>query len=343
MPRKDPKFTFVSKGGKPVKLALEKSITQFIDAKRIAKRSPKTIGAYKQSLEQFRKWYEAAGHSTITTEILREYIEYLTFSKEKWDDHPTSPTGDVGLSPRTVNNVIRYLRIFFNYLVNERLITYSPMNHVSYQKEEKETFSVFTDEDVLKLLAAPNRKVYTGRRDYCMMLVLCDGGLRLGELTGLRVSDIDFKLRHIVVRAEISKSGITRVVPISQLTCKELEKLVSYINAEADDFLWLTQFGERYFGDTFAKMLKLYAKRAGVIGPRVSPPTFRHFFAVKFLRGGGDPLALVRILGHISMEMTLTYVRYSGNDLREQHDKASPVTQLLDGGNERKRGKQRFK
>ncbi|WP_249267727.1 tyrosine-type recombinase/integrase [Paenibacillus odorifer] len=217
------------------------------------------------------------------------------------------------------------------------------MDSVSYQREEKGRFEVFSDEDVIRLLSAPNRKVYTGRRDYCMMLVLVDCGLRIKELTGLRVSDVDFKLRQIVVRAEIAKSNTTRVVPVSQRTLKELEKLISYMDVEGSDYLWLTQFGERYLGDTFGKMLKLYAKRVGVIGPRVSPHTFRHYFAVKFLRGSGDTIALSRILGHVSLDMTQVYVRFTGTDLQEQHDKASPVMQLIDSGNEKKRGKRVFK
>ncbi|GIO30777.1 MULTISPECIES: tyrosine-type recombinase/integrase [Paenibacillus] len=343
MPQKQPKFAFVSKAHRPVKIDLEKHITKFLDSKRIEKRSPKTISAYAQVLEQFKKWYVERGSKEITTEVLREYIGYLTSEKVRWDDHPTSPTSGVGLSARTVNNVIRNMRIFFNYLVRERIITHSPMNAVNYQTEEKDTFEVFTDDEVKKLLSAPNLRVYTGRRDYCMMLVLIDGGLRIKELTNLRVSDVDFKLRQVTIRAEIAKTKTTRVVPLSQRTIKEIEKLIAYMDVDDDDYLWLTQFGERYYGDTFAKMLKLYAKRVGVVGPRVSPHTFRHYFAVKFLRGGGDPMALARILGHTSLNMTQVYVRYTGTDLREQHDKASPVTSLIDGGNERKRGRHLFR
>lgn len=343
MALKNPKYTFINKGGKPLKVSLEKHIPQFLDSKRIERRSPKTISAYKQVLVQFAKWYEDGEHQEITTEVLREYITYLSFEKTQWDDHPTSPNGGKGLSARTINNVIRNMRIFFNYLIKERVITYSPMDAVNYQTEEKETFEVFTDEDVIKLLSAPNRQVYTGRRDYCMMLVLCDCGLRLKELTSLRVSDVDFKLRQIVIHAEVAKTNTTRVVPISQRTVKELNNLISFMDVSDDEPLWLTQFGERYYGDTFAKMLKLYAKRVGINGPRVSPHTFRHYFAVKFLRGGGDPMALARILGHTTLNMTQVYVKYTGTDLREQHDKASPVTSLIDEGNEKKRGKHRFK
>ncbi|MFC5650904.1 tyrosine-type recombinase/integrase [Paenibacillus solisilvae] len=342
MSKVNPKFTFVSKRKRNISIDLEAQIERFLQSKRLEKRSPRTVGAYEQVLSQFRKWYALRPDSELSAELMREYIEYLTFEKTRWDDHPTSPNGKVGLSARTVNNVTRNLKIFFKYLVKERVITHSPVESLNYQTEDKDTFEVFTDNDVLKLLSAPNKRVYTGLRDYCMMLVLCDGGLRIKELTSLKISDIDFKLRQITIRAEVSKTRTTRVIPVSQLTVKELEKLIAYMNIEESDYLWLTQFGERYFGDTFGKMLKLYAKRKGVTGARVSAHTFRHYMAVKFLRGGGDPMALARILGHTSLNMTQVYVRYTGTDLREQHDKASPVTSLLDQGNEKKRGKLRF-
>ncbi|WP_438351371.1 tyrosine-type recombinase/integrase [Paenibacillus sp. FA6] len=343
MLRNNPKFGFISKRSQSVNFDWETQVERFLQRKRIEKRSPRTVSAYEQVLSQFRKWYNTQEDTELNTDTFRSYIHYLTFEKTRWDDHPTSPHGEVGLSPRTVNNAIRNMKIFFNHLVRERIITNSPMDAISYQTEEKDTFEVFNDEDVLKLLSAPNRRVYTGRRDYCMMLVLCDSGLRIKEMTSLRLSDIDFKLRQITVRAEIAKTNTLRIVPISQMTARELEKLIEYMDVGKDDYLWLTQFGERYFGDTFAKMLKLYAKRVGVTGCRVSPHTFRHYFAVKFLRGDGDPMALARILGHTSLNMTQVYVKYTGTDLREQHDKASPIMSLLDEGNEKKRGTHKFK
>ncbi|MGG4142948.1 tyrosine-type recombinase/integrase [Paenibacillus algorifonticola] len=342
MNRSNPKFTFISRKEQSVKIDLDTQIGRFLQAKSLVKRSKKTIHTYAQSLSQFRTWYEAQVDAVIDSETLKTFIHYLTFVKVRWDDHPTNSSAVVGLSARSVNNIIRVLKIFFNYLVAERTITASPMDALSYQTEEKNTFEVFTDEHVVLLMSAPNRRVYTGMRDYCMMLMLCDTGLRIGELTGLKISDIDFTLRQLVVRAEISKSRTTRIIPLSPLTIKELERLISYMDVSDDDYLWLTQFGNRYFGDTFSKMLKLYAKRVGVTGPRVSPHTFRHYMAVKYLRGGGDPISLARILGHSSLDMTQVYVKFTGMDLRDQHDKASPVTNLLDKGNEKKRGKVRF-
>ncbi|MFD0675278.1 MULTISPECIES: tyrosine-type recombinase/integrase [unclassified Paenibacillus] len=341
--RRNPKFSFVSKREKPLVFDLERAISEFLYNKRIEKRSPKTLEAYEQTLNQFRKWYGASAHESITLEVVRDYIHYLTFEKTRWDDHPTSPDGVVGLSARTVNNIVRNMKIFFNQLVRERIISYSPMDAINYQTEKKDTFEVFTDDEVKQLLEAPNKRIYTGIRDTTMMLVLADCGLRIGELTQFKISDVDLRLRQITVRAEIAKTNSTRIIPISKHTAKELEKLISYMNVNEEDYLWLTQFGERYYADSFAKMLKKYGKKAGITSARVSPHTWRHYFAVKFLRSGGDPIALARLLGHTSLNMTQVYVKYSKADLHEQHEKASPVANLIDSGNERKRGRTRFK
>jgi integrase/recombinase XerD len=341
--RSNPKFIFVSKKDKPLKLDLERALSDYIYAKKIEKRSPKTLLSYEQTLNQFRKWYELGEYESITAEVMRDYVHYLSFTKTRWDDHPTSPNGQIGLSARSVNNIVRNMKVFFNYLIKERIISHSPLDAISYQTEDKDTFEVFTDEDVMKLLSAPNTRIYTGLRDRCMMLVLADCGCRCGELTQLKISDVDLKFRHIVIRAEAAKTNTTRVLPISNITARELEKLISFMNVNDDDYLWLTQFGERYYADSFGKMLKKYGAKAGITSARVSPHTWRHYFAVKFLRSGGDPIALARLLGHTSLNMTQVYVKYTSADLHEQHDKASPVANLLDGGNERKRGKTRYR
>lgn len=343
MDRKNPKFTFVSKRDKPIVFDLESAISKFLYVKRVAKRSKKTIQTYEQSLNQFCKWLSQREKNEITTDVLLEYIHYLTYEKKCWDDHPTSPTGEDSLSPWSVNNTIRNLRTFFNYAASERLIAYSPMTAIKLQQVDKHTFEVFTDDEVGKLLEQPNQRIYTGLRDYCMMLVLVDTACRCGELTELKISDVNFKLRQITFRAENTKSSVSRTVPISQRTAKALEKLVSFMNVEDVDYLWLTQFGERYFGDTFRKMLKKYGEKAGITVARVSPHTFRHYAAVAMLKGGMNPIQLSRLLGHSTVAVTEIYVRYTEMDMSEVHEIASPVTRLIDKGNEKKRGNKRFK
>jgi integrase/recombinase XerD len=184
--------------------------------------------------------------------------------------------------------------------------------------------------------------MYTGFRDYVMMLVLTDTGLRISELTSIKRGDVNFQTRQIVIHAENSKKNETRVVPISQKTTKEIAELADFINGDDNDYVFLTQFGERYLADTFAKMLKKYGKKAGIQNVRVSPHTFRNYMAVKFLKSKGDPFTLMRILGHKDISMTNRYIKYSDMDISEQFEKSSPVMNLIDSGNNRKRGRLKF-
>ncbi|WP_314587902.1 tyrosine-type recombinase/integrase [Paenibacillus terrigena] len=335
------RFNFRNKKEKPIRLKLDQLIDEYLYVKRSEKRSPKTVSAYEQTLSQFAKWLESANYESITVETIREYIYFLSYKKSRWDDHPTSPTKEIGLSARTVNNNIRNLKVFFNYLLRERIIKCSPMELINYQREEKNSFSIFTDEDVKLLLSVPDKRTYTGHRDYVIMLLLCDCGLRINELTNLKVNDVDFESNYLNVGARSNKIKTRRIVPMSSNTANSLKNLILRMAIEPTDYIFLTQYGERYSGDSFGKMLKKYANRVGLAGPRVSPHTFRHYMAVKFLREGGNTIVLMRILGHSSLSMTEKYVRFSMNDIREQHDKASPVKNLIDL-KKRKDGKRRF-
>jgi integrase/recombinase XerD len=199
---------------------------------------------------------------------------------------------------------------------------------MKYQTQEDKQFEIFTEDQIKALLKAPNKKTFSGYRDYVMMLVLIDTGLRIGELTALKVSDIDFRLQQITVRWEIAKTNRTRIVPISEQVAKELHNLIEYCGLESDDYVWLTQYGERYLGDQFAKMLKKYAARAGVTGVRVSPRTFRHTFATMYLLNGGDPFSLQKILGHTSTDTVSIYVNLTNANVQNQHVKYSPVANI---------------
>lgn len=337
------KFNFKSRAKIHVGFNLRDAIETFIDAKTLEKRSAKTIKTYAQTLNKFCEWYEGKDYESLDEDVVRDYISYMSFDKVKWDDHPTNHSAQKGVSARSINNIIRILRIFFNFMIKERYLSNNPAEAVNYQKEADDTFEIFSDDDVIKLLGAPNIKTFTGFRDYCMMLTLIDCGLRIGEMTSLRVEDIDFKMRQITLRAEITKPNRTRILPITKKTADALRSLVDYINVEPNDYVFLTSFGERYMADTFAKMLKKYAKNVGVTNVRVSPHSFRHYFAVKYLRSGGDSFSLMKILGHTDISMTQRYVKYALGDIQEKHNIASPVANLLEKGSLKKRGTKLFK
>lgn len=325
---------------------LEKTIILFLDDKKLQKRSEKTIKTYKNALAHYTKYCNEHELNGNEIDCVRQYIHYMTFEKVKWDDHPTNISTTVGVSPRSINNAIRFIRVFYNWAVSKKYINHNPAQDVGLQKENQESFEIFTDDEIESLLNSPRRRSYTGMRDYTMMVLMIDTGLRVGELTNLVRGDFDLTYRQINIRAEISKSKRSRSVPISRTTANLLQDLFDYTNIvedETEEFVFLTQYGERYYGDTFAKMLKQYAKRAGMlINARVSPHTFRHYFAIKFLRNGGDPFALMKILGHTDYSMTNKYVRYASVHLQEVHDRVSPAESVIKS-NQKTKGKVKFK
>ncbi len=276
------------------KIPLQDIMDRFLSAKRTERRSPKTLKTYREEFMRFQRWLDSTGLKEINSSTIQAYITHLTYEKVKWDDHPTNPNGPVGLSPRTVNNTIRNLKSLFNWATTEKYYTESPVQNLKYQTQDDEHFEVFSDEQVLKLLNEPHRKTFTGYRDYVMMLVLLDTGMRIGELTSLKISDIDFQLNQIVIPGPVTKTKQTRVAPISKITSHELRELIAYCNLEEGEYVWITQFRQRYMADTFSKMLKNYGRKAGITNVRISPHTFRHYFATKFLLNGGDPVALQR-------------------------------------------------
>lgn len=328
------KFEFKSRNSSEVgrNFNFANTLELFLDDKRLQKRSEKTIHTYKQALSHFAKY--CADNELIGNEedCVRRYIHWLTFEKTKWDDHPTNHSEVVGVSARTVNNAIRFLRVFYNWSIAKKHIGINPAQEVGLQTEDIETFEIFTDDEIESILATPRRRTYTGLRDYVMMVLMTDTGLRVGEMTALVRGDFDLVYRQISMRAEITKGRRARIVPISRTTADLLSDLFEFTGIgddENDEFVFLTQYGERYYGDTFAKMLKNYAKRSVYpIKARVSPHTFRHYFAVKFLRNGGDPFALMKIIGHTDISMTQKYVQFASADVKEIHDKASPVESL---------------
>lgn len=324
----------------------EETVELFLDDKRLQKRSDKTIKTYKQTLGHFAKYCTEQGYSGNEEDCVRDYVRWLTFEKTKWDDHPTNHSEIIGVSARSVNNSIRVLRVFYNWAIKKKHIGNNPAQEVGLQTEDIETFEIFSDDEIEAILAAPRRRTYTGLRDYVMMVLMTDTGMRVGEMSLLVRGDFDLTYRQIGMRAEITKNRRARNVPISRTTADLLRDLFEYIGIgddEDDEFVFLTQFGERFQGDTFAKMLKNYAKRSLVpIKARVSPHTFRHYFAIKFLRNGGDPFALMKILGHTDIAMTQKYVRYASADIKEVHDKASPVESLINPQQKRK-GAVKFK
>ena len=176
------------------------------------------------------------------------------------------------------------------------------------------------------MLRQCNRKTFIGLRDYTILLTLIDTGLRVSELCGLGVCDIDWSSGFMRVLGKGSKE---RLVPFGTTLRRALHE---YIGRKGqfggDHYLFVNQFAQRLDRRVVRLILLKLGEKAGVKGVRISPHTCRHTFAKNWILNGGDPFSLQRILGHTTQQMVSHYVNLAANDIRVQHSKFSPADRL---------------
>ncbi len=286
-----------------------------ICAKAEAK-SPKTVSWVTDAIRYFSDFLgDDVKLDEIDANELRRFIIALQ-QRRAFSNHPYTKTQDRGLSPETVRAYTRAIKSFFSFLEREELIPHNPMSKVRLPNTPKKVMPTFSEHDLEKLLAQPNKKSDEGFRDYAIMLTLLDTGLRVSELCGLKEDDVDLNNGYLQV---MGKGQRERYVPIGAKVTKALlkYKLLHRPDISCDSF-FLTRDGRPLTKRRVENQVKDYGKRTG-IRTRCSPHTFRSTSAVLYLRNGGDPFSLQKKLGHSTLVMTRRYSNLADSDVKAQH------------------------
>ncbi|MDH4620022.1 tyrosine-type recombinase/integrase [Brevibacillus sp. AY1] len=310
----------------------------FILSKEVEGLKPRTIQDHKTFYGYFRRWlsthYPTLTVDQLTADIAREYIHYMITEQPLFDGHKQLAkfNDKLGLSPATVNIRTRSLKCFLSFLYHEGHLSANIAPRLKLQKVPADTIGSFSKEEMLLLLSAPNQREFVGFRDYVMMALLLDTGMRINEVLNMPVRDIDFIHKSIHIPATHSKNGQARTVPITKRTCDLLSTLLAENQeqfSQHSDHLFLARDGKPMTYLAAYTRISNYGKQVGITGTRVSPHTFRHTFAKMFILNGGDPFSLQKILGHHDMSMVRKYVQMTQSDLQKQHEKNSPLADLL--------------
>lgn len=296
----------------------EKATESFARYHRVKGTRESTIKWYLENLGDFRRFLLNMKDFTEVTQVKREDIEnYILSCREQ------------GLKPTTINCRIRSIRAFFNFLEDQGVLQVNPAKGISLIKHTKPVVPTFTEEHIRKLLEQPDLSTFAGLRDYTIMLLLIDTGVRIGELLRARREDIVSEggyPAYLVVRNP--KSQKERVLPFSPKTQGVLKLYSEALDRlfGPDSPLFPNQEGEPISIRTVQQRITAYGRKAGLTGVRVSPHTFRHTFAKFWIMEGGDVLSLQEILGHADLEMVKNYARMFTPDLKRKHEKFSPVS-----------------
>jgi integrase/recombinase XerD len=270
--------------------------------------------------------------SDISTDMIREYIAYLAKDKPRFEGNPYASDDRKqghGVSPYTVNIRIRFLKAFFNVLVAEGIIKRSPAENIKLMKVDEDTKEPLNEDDIRILLQQPDQRLFAQFRDYAMMLLMVDTGMRINEICSLEIQDIDFKSRCINLPAAKNKNRKMRIIPISNEVVRTLTEVIQEVRQHFDvTHVFVSNFGEPLNIDSFRKSLYNYARKARINKP-VSPHAFRHFYAKQSALNGMDIFTLQRTLGHADISTTRKYVQLETEDLIRQHNLFSPLQRII--------------
>ena len=295
-------------------------------------KSQKSIAIVASSvgyLEEFLIKRQADADVTEITPLdIRAFILYLR-EKRRFDNHPLNPAQERGLSGHTINTYLRSIRIFFSWLLAEGITKENPFDRVKIPRAPRKVVPTFTESQIGTLLGAIDTASPEGYRNYAMILMLLDTGLRVSELAGLRLPDVSVADGMLKV---LGKGNKERVVPMGRQVAHHLWRYISLCRPEPAtphiDHVFLTRDGRPLSKDRVEKVMHRYGCKAGIAGVRSSPHTLRHTAAVSFLRNGGDVFSLQRMLGHTTLEMTRRYCELADVDVKRAHMTASPVDNL---------------
>lgn len=275
--------------------------------------SERTQGLYAGHLGLFRAWLTRNANpppSEVLAGILRAYL----------DDYRGRA------SDQTVDCAFRVLRTFFRFLHRDGLLLLDPMAKVERPRKERRFVKPVTPEQLRLILDQIDLTDALGVRDHALILLLADSGLRLGEALSIRLADVDWSGGSILV---MGKGRKERRVAFGQSAKRALLGWMRRRGtSEGAELLICNRYGQALSLCTFEQRFKAYTRRAGIAVNRLSPHALRHFFALSYLKNGGDVMSLQKLLGHTSLTMVRNYVNMTDDDALSKHRQASPLDRL---------------
>lgn len=306
--------------------------------------SKKSMRSYDQTLRLFAKYLEEEKniYSTkdVTKEAVRDYIVYLrkrgkytiisNENSREWNKPQNRTDYSKPIQNATINNYIRNLKVYFNFMADNYMIKVNPFDKVKFLKSQRKKKAFIKDEEFYKLLKCLDTTKYAEFRDYVVIQLVFDTGMRIGETLLIdTTTDLDLQNRAIRLRAEITKAKVARTVFFSVKMCELLKKWIKFKDRYIEsNLLFPVQLRDKpLFVNNFEKNYKKYCNRVGI--EECSPHGLRNNFAKRFLMNGGDIYTLSRILGHSSVKVTeQCYLDLDDEDIRKNYQRYSPLANL---------------
>lgn len=322
---------------------LEFYLEDFMEHCTLKELSKKTLNSYESTLQLFFKYLKEEYMINRIQDVTYEQVDsYLKFTKERGKYSYVSDDRTVKLnypdmrkdfgntiSDTTINNYIRNMKVFFNYCLERKYIKVTPMENIKFLKAKRKMKDEITDIEFRALIKAINITIYSEYRDYTIIQLIFDTGMRLTETLNLKLEDIDVERRTILIPAEINKGRKDRYVFFSNTMANILKSWIQYKDRYCNnEYLFPTKKGTIITASNFERNFRFYKQRAGIT-KNISPHGLRNNFAKRFLLSGGDIFMLSKILGHSSVTVTeQAYLDVTMTDIRKSYQRFSPLESM---------------
>ncbi len=270
--------------------------------------SVNSVEAYQADVEKLAQFAEQTLGKSSVQEIVHSDIEhFLGFIH------------DLGLNSRSQARILSGIRAFYKYLVLEDIIKDDPVELIESPKLPKKIPDVLSKEEIDRLIAAIDLSHPQGHRNKAIIETLYGCGLRVTELTQLKLSNIFRDLSYLRV---IGKGNKERLIPIAPFTLKHIDYYVNHDRSHMDikpgfeDFVFLNRRGKSLTRVMIFTIIKQLVAKSG-IQKKVSPHTFRHSFATHLVEAGADLRAIQEMLGHESILTTEIYTHLDNSFLKD--------------------------
>ncbi|MBZ4397365.1 MULTISPECIES: site-specific tyrosine recombinase XerD [unclassified Myxococcus] len=289
--------------------------------------SGKTVDAYAADLTAYFEDLRGRGVDDVTRARQEDVTAHL------------SALTKGGLGKRSQARHLAALRGFHRFLVAERLADKDPTEDVDTPRSARKLPSFLTLEEVEQLLAAPDEGSPAGLRDRAMLEVLYATGLRVSELCGLGVNDVQLSAGYLVAKGKGAKE---RVVPLGRVAVEKVREYLAgsrpaMLGRREARALFVTPRGSGFTRQGFWKLIKRYALKAGILKP-LSPHKLRHSFATHLVERGADLRAVQQMLGHADLATTQIYTHVNSARLRSVYDEFHPRSDAFTPKKKRKTG-----
>ena len=291
---------------------MEKDIEKFLEYINVDKKlSKNTFESYRRDIYQFREYINKNGlnYKKVTNKDAVSYLEYLKALDKK---------------PSTISRHLASIRLFYQYLLKNKIVKEDPTQGIQSPKIEKKLPSILSAQEVSVLLEQPKGEDLKSIRDKAMLEVAYATGMRVTEIISLDTDNIDFDSSCVSCKS----ANKQRIIPLGKLSVDALKTYVNtarpnLVRDENEKALFVNINGKRLTRQGVWKLIKYYKEQAHIT-KEITPHVLRHSFATHLLQNGADLKSIQTMLGHSDISSTQVYMQFQDDSLKNIYKKAHP-------------------